>query len=199
MKMSGVKRSVEVDAESDSDLEEVLEVKKTKVRVKTTSVHAEFTRYIAQLPGGKSEERSQCSHCKCNYAGKNPTTLIKHLKSKHPSRAAVVMKKDEEQRSERLESFEVNSPSSSNRQTASEAFFGASRSRKEDTTQFKMDKYITKTKQRRSKSLPPRPREKEEESQRMLGYWVGGSTLPISFIEDPNFELYLQSYDIQVV
>ena len=36
------------------------------------------------------------------------------------------------------------------------------------------------------------------ESERLLGFWIGGSTLPVSFVEDPNFELFLQSYDIQV-
>ena len=210
MKMLGSKRPAEIPslAHSDSDDSDEEEVtgastaaKKARICLKTTAVHEEFTRFSAQLPGGKTEEISQCNHCNTNYSGKNPTTLRKHLKSKHPKLAAEVAKKDDEERFERLEAMnDSTSKSSSNRLSASEALFGARgrSSNKDSPNQNKIDKFISVSRQKRSKSLPPRPREKEHESERMLGFWVGGSTLPINFIEDPNFELFLQSYDIQV-
>ena len=99
--------------------------KKMKTRVRNTAVHDEFKRYFKQLLGGKKEERSQCKHCSANYSGKNPTTLIKHLKSKHAKLATEVEKKDNKQRQEMIEvKNEGSSKSSSNLKTASEALFG---------------------------------------------------------------------------
>ena len=40
---------------------------------------------------------------------------------------------------------------------------------------------------------------KEEISEKLLGLWIGGSTLPISCVEDDNMLLWLKSYDSQAV
>ena len=40
---------------------------------------------------------------------------------------------------------------------------------------------------------------KEETSEKLLGLWIGGSTLPISCVEDDNMLLWLKSYDSQAV
>ena len=175
------------ESSADEDISSTIK----RIRVKSSAVHLEFTRNLVKLPNGKVEEKSRCNHCNVNYTGKNPTTLIKHLKSKHQSRAAAVARNDEEQRIEINEKKDEKSKSGSNLKSAAEALFGGDKSNK-------LDRYISVKKVRRSKSLPPRPKVKEEESERLLGYWVGGSTLPINFVEDPNFELFLQSYDIQV-
>ena len=179
----------EVNNDSDISIEEEESGQRT-VRVKRNAAHDEFSTYMKKLDGGKQELRSQCKHCSKNYAGKNPTTLKSHLKSAHPKLSVETNKKDEEQRAEIMESkSEGVSKSSSNLKSAAEALFSSQKN--------KMDNYI-QVKKRRSKSLPPRPKEKEIESERLLGFWIGGSTLPVSFVEDPNFELFLQSYDIQV-
>ena len=179
----------EVNNDSDISIEEE-ESGQRSVRVKRNAAHDEFSTYMKKLDGGKQELRSQCKHCSKNYAGKNPTTLKSHLKSAHPKLSVETNKKDEEQRAEIMESkSEGVSKSSSNLKSAAEALFSSQKN--------KMDNYI-QVKKRRSKSLPPRPKEKEIESERLLGFWIGGSTLPVSFVEDPNFELFLQSYDIQV-
>ena len=179
----------EVNNNSDISIEEEESGQRT-VRVKRNAAHDEFSTYMKKLDGGKQELRSQCKHCSKNYAGKNPTTLKSHLKSAHPKLSVETNKKDEEQRAEIMESkSEGVSKSSSNLKSAAEALFSSQKN--------KMDNYI-QVKKRRSKSLPPRPKEKEIESERLLGFWIGGSTLPVSFVEDPNFELFLQSYDIQV-
>ena len=179
----------EVNNDSDISIEEEESGQRT-VRVRRNAAHDEFSTYMKKLDGGKQELRSQCKHCSKNYAGKNPTTLKSHLKSAHPKLSVETNKKDEEQRAEIMESkSEGVSKSSSNLKSAAEALFSSQKN--------KMDNYI-QVKKRRSKSLPPRPKEKEIESERLLGFWIGGSTLPVSFVEDPNFELFLQSYDIQV-
>ena len=179
----------EVNNDSDISIEEEESGQRT-VRVKRNAAHDEFSTYMKKLDGGKQELRSQCKHCSKNYAGKNPTTLKNNLKSAHPKLSVETNKKDEEQRAEIMESkSEGVSKSSSNLKSATEALFSSQKN--------KMDNYI-QVKKRRSKSLPPRPKEKEIESERLLGFWIGGSTLPVSFVEDPNFELFLQSYDIQV-
>ena len=168
--------------DSDNDLEDEESGQRT-VRVKRNAAHDEFTTYIKKLDGGKQELRSQCKHCTKNYSGKNPTTLKNHLRSAHPKLSVETEKKDEEQRVEIVETRSASvSKSSSNLKSAAEALFSSQSN--------KMDNYIH-IKKRRSKSLPPRPKEKEVESERLLGFWIGGSTLPVSFVEDPNFELFL--------
>lgn len=184
------------NSDDDTSAEEDITSAIKNIRVKSSAVHKEFTRNLVKLPSGKVEEKSRCNHCKANYTGKNPTTLIKHLKSKHPSRAAAVARNDEEQRIEIHEKQEEKSKSGSDLKSAAEALFGGGG--EQANKENKLDRYISVKKVRRSRSLPPRPKLKEEESERLLGYWVGGSTLPINFVEDPNFELFLQSYDIQV-
>jgi hypothetical protein len=187
---------LEVSDDDDTSADEDIPSTLKRIRVKSSAVHLEFTRNLVKLPNGKVEEKSRCNHCNVNYTGKNPTTLIKHLKSKHPSRAVAVARNDEEQRIEINERQEEKSKSGSNLKSAAEALFGGGKRVADQGN--KLDRYISVKKVRRSKSLPPRPKVKEEESERLLGYWVGGSTLPINFVEDPNFELFLQSYDIQV-
>ena len=194
--MSSKRQATEpLDSEEESEEEKNGEGVK-KMRLRSSACHGEFTRGMKTLPGpgGKQEERSYCRHCSTSYVGKNPTTLMKHLRLKHPARAKEVEKSDSAQRVERQEAkSETSSKSSSDLQTASQALFGVASSSRNS----RIDRFVTVSK-KRSKSLPPRPREKEELSDRMLGFWVGGSTLPINFIEDPNFELYLKTYDIQV-
>merc|ERR1719186_1379576 len=195
MAEAGKKRSadvnndaVDVDSDSDADNDADCEsaTPRKKVKLKNTNVHQEFERITSKLKGGKEEIKSYCKHCNTSYVGKNPTTLWKHLKSKHPKIYEQVQEKDNNQRLEILEE-KVEVKSSSNLKTAGEAIFG------ERGRQNKIDKYISV----RSKSLPPRPKEKEQESDKKLALWIGGSTLPISIVEDPNFEMYLQSYDPQ--
>ena len=42
-----------------------------------------------------------------------------------------------------------------------------------------------------------RPKQEEDISEKLLAIWIGGSTLPISCVEDPNMLLWLRSYDSQ--
>ena len=197
------KRSSDTLTSSDetSEDEENDDAKGTskRLKVKVTSTHKEFNLIQTKLAGGGQEERSQCNHCSKSYKGKNPTTLNKHLRVKHPKVLASVKQKDDDQRKELEEvNQEKTSKASSNQKTAVEAIFGQkNKVLKEDSKQKKLlDMGVSVVK--RSKSLPPRPKEKEERSHKMLALWVGSSTLPVSMVEDSNFEAFLRTYDPQV-
>ena len=179
-----------VESISDDDQEEendVVQVSK-KIRLAHSSVHNEFTQINARQNNGKSILKSKCNHCSTCYMGKNPTTLMKHLKLKHPRIAEQVMKTNNLRRLEKEELLQLPT-SSTGLQTASSALFGS----KSGTDQMSLDYYVN-----RSSSLPTRPKDKERLSQRKLALWIGGSTLPVNCVEDPNFENFLKSYDPQV-
>ena len=51
---------------------------------------------------------------------------------------------------------------------------------------------------RRSISAPPLPKAKQNDIDRRMAFWVGSSTLPPNFVEEPAFQTYIQGLDIQV-
>ena len=96
---------------------------------------------------------------------------------------------------ERLSKNEPFGRSSSQlKRTAAEALLGDKDGKNRQTTISSLFPLVSTCK---LNNLPPRSKAKEEYSEQLLGLWVAGSTLPISFVEDPNFKLWLRSYDPQ--
>ena len=50
---------------------------------------------------------------------------------------------------------------------------------------------------KRSQSLPPRPKAKQDLSDLMLSIWIGSSSLPINIVDDENMLLWLKTFDPQ--
>ena len=160
-----------VESSSDEEQEEendIVQVSK-KIRLAHSSVHDEFTQINARQNGGKVILKSKCNHCSTSYMGKNPTTLMKHLKLKHTKIAEKGTKTNNLKRLEKQELVQLPT-TSTGLQSASSALFGS----KSGTGQMNLDCFVN-----RSSSLPPRPKEKERLSERKLALWIGGSTLSV--------------------
>lgn len=167
-----------VEQTTDSEGEEPVQ-KKTKPKLSSSCVHKEFDRVEVIVNGGK-EVNSKCKHCAHTVKGKNTTNTVKHLESKHPAIATKVKKKDDEDREEIAKAREEAIPkSSSNKQVSSNAL---------------MMKFLG----RGVGNLPPRSKEKEEESLKATTLWIAGSSLPLSTVDDPAYERVLKTYDSQV-
>ena len=181
------------DSDSDGD---VLD-KGASVRLNNSSVH-EYFETLNLTKNGKETEGRKCTMCPQTFGNKNPTNLKLHLKRKHSVIWKEVEARDVKARKDLIEErFSRNQPfgrsSSQVKRTAAEALLGV-KDKKRQTTLLNMFPSVSSTK---SNNLPPRSRAKEELSEQLLGLWVAGSTLPISFIEDPNFHLWVRSYDPQ--
>ena len=163
-----------------------------KTRVKASAVHDEFSRMDVvskrkRKKGGEPSSvlGSKCNHCSSHYVGKNPTTLLHHLKASHVEIFKQVQQKDEEGRAaQKAKASEGESKSSSGRKTASSALFPPS----------PLDKFFNRS----SKTVPPMPVAKQKDIDRRMAYWVGSSTLPLNFVEEGSFHTFIQGYDIQV-
>lgn len=192
------KRNLCEVSDSDDD-DEVLMVDSSvkKPKLVSSCVHDEFLGIKVKKKGSQNEtEGRKCKICSQTFINKNPTNLKNHLRSKHPETYTKVMKKDGEAKIASSEA-KVLVPSNSNCQTpAAEALF----KKYKDTNQNKIsDIFLPSLKGLKTSSQTPRPKMKEETSEKLLGLWIGGSTLPISCVEDDNMLLWLKSYDSQAV
>ena len=115
-----------------------------------------------------------------------------HLKSQHPKIHKVILTLDENTLQKVVDSS--NSPSCS--RSAAEALITPPRPGSSGSTSSNsLDDSLTGAavaKKRKGKD-DDWSKEKQEKSNKILALWIGGSTLPVSAVQDPNMLRYVKS------
>ena len=166
---------------SDEDTEKESCGSTKKIRITQSAVHDEYSRSSEKKKDGNGNLISKCNHCSKSYIGINPTTLKKHLKNIHPTIYSQVESRDEEKRvAQEDKKKSESSKSSSGLKTAATSLFGP------------MDKLLG-----RNPNIPALPKATQDNLDRRLGFWVGSSTLPVSFVEEPAFKVFVSGLNSQ--
>ena len=167
--------------------------KSKRPRINFSHVHQEFDQIeILTARKNKNVRGSKCKHCGQSLQDRNSTNLKAHLKSQHPKIHKVILTLDENTLQKVVDSS--NSPSCS--RSAAEALITPPRPGSSgSTSSSSLDDSLTGAavaKKRKGKD-DDWSKEKQEKSNKILALWIGGSTLPVSAVQDPNMLRYVKS------
>ena len=182
------------DSGSGSDDEtQAEEAAIANVTLSKSSVHDEFTPVTVTTAKGKTEGR-KCNHCSRVLNNKNPTNLKKHLELKHVKEYKIFLERNAKDKRCVYEERKEKQPPATAKNTVVASLF------KDKNQNMKIDEMFPSRmpRDKRSQSLPPRPKQKEDLSRKLLAVWIGSSNLPLSMIDEEWMEIWLRSYDPQV-
>ena len=165
--------------------------KSKRPRINFSHVHQEFDQIeILNARKNKNVRGSKCKHCGQSLQDRNSTNLKAHLKSQHPEIHKVILTLDENTLQKVVDSS--NSPSCS--RSAAEALITPPRPGSSgSTSSSSLDDSLTGAavaKKRKGKD-DDWSKEKQEKSNKILALWIGGSTLPVLAVQDPNMLRYV--------